>query len=165
LLGWFIEVLQRVTQTMSNQEKRLTCTAPATPQNNRPTPSQGSIFLPMKLAHLLRRRDHDHAEEHRPSVVSLIRSGVASAVEATSVWGVAHPSYWIDLANPNQILIRHTNLDARVPEVFTTLDEAHAGMAKLLMGEKVGSEGDFVYFGQPLVHCRARTGQRGATLH
>lgn len=123
------------------------------------------MFLPMKLVHLLRRRDHAHAEEQRPSVVSLIRSAVVSAYEAASVWGVAHPSYWIDLANPNQILIRHTNLDARVPEVFTTLEEAHAGMAKLMMGEKVGSGGDFIYFGQPLVHCRAQTGQRGATLH
>lgn len=123
------------------------------------------MFLPMKLAHLVRRRDQDHAEEQLPSVVSLIRSAVASAFEAASVWGVAHPSYWIDLANPDQILIRHANLDARVPEVFSTLEEAHAGMAKLLMGEKVGSAGDFVYFGQPLVHCRAHTGQRCATLH
>jgi|LNAP01.1.fsa_nt_gb hypothetical protein len=150
---------------MSNQAKRVTCTIPAAQQNHQPTMSQGSTFLPMKLAHLLRRRDHDHLDEQRPSVVSLIRSSVASAFEAASVWGVAHPSYWIDLANPNQILIRHANLDARVPEVFASLDEAHAGMAKLLMGEKVGSEGDFVYFGQPLIHCRARTGQRGATLH
>lgn len=129
-----------------------------------------SVLVFEKLIKVLERRQQiansqtdDGIERQGPSVLEMMQESTVTPATAVQQWGMSHPSYYIDSNNPQEIVIRHTNLDCQIPVIFNELEQAQTALAELIMGRIIPADGDFIYYGQPLqitesseTQCRTR---------
>lgn len=114
----------------------------------------GQVFVFEKLVTLMgdRHRDCQDDSEFAALALSLAPQAVVSAQEAVEQCGVELRSY--ELVDVDQgVIVRHRELDSRLPEIYADKKAAQMALAGILLGEIQPGEGDFVYGGQPMVLC------------
>lgn len=117
----------------------------------------GRVFVFEKLVQLVRETG---AQPKAPQLADLARSliedATVSAEEAVSKWSIVPEPYVVESVAEGddatqQFEIRHKPFNAFVPGAFSSREETHATLVKLLLGEVVdGEQSTFVYRGQPM---------------
>lgn len=112
------------------------------------------IFVFDKLVTLMGDRHNACKDESEFAALalSLAPEAVVPALEAVEKWGIVPRSY--ELVDEDQgVIVRHRELDSRLPEIYADKKAAQMALAGILLGEIQPGEGDFVYGGQPMVLC------------
>lgn len=113
------------------------------------------VFVFDKLLQLVKDRRKAHPEVSLGDLAArMVGEATVSAVEAVRDWNVvAEPYEVVDRPDGGDVMIRHRQFNARIPEVFKDREAAQGALVCLLLGIPQPTGGDFVYRGQALSLC------------
>ncbi|MGL9585668.1 hypothetical protein [Escherichia coli] len=104
-----------------------------------------NVFVFEKLVQLVKQNANNLAQ-----AIDLVPKASMAAEEAIDKWSIFPEPYTRETNNDHSQAIYHPYLNAYLPRIYPDRDTCNADAARLLLGNLIEGEGDFVYQGQSM---------------